>query len=367
MKLRWIKKEKNMRKRLGMVWLMIVMVSALVSCGKTEDDANTVTTVAGYAGSTGSVDATGTDARFNYPYGITTDGTDLYVVDTNNNTIRKITVSTGAVTTFAGAAGAAGSANGTGTNARFNHPDGITSDGTNLYVADTGNNTIRKIVISTQVVTTLAGVTNSAGSADGTGTGARFNYPTGITTEGDNLYVSDTDNHTIRRIVISTGAVTTLAGSAGTVGDSDGIESAARFNYPYGIVTDGTYAYVADANNNTIRKIVLATHMVTTLAGVAGSIGSSDGTGTSAYFNFPVGLATDGTNLFIADTGNDTIRKIVISSGEVTTLAGSAGTAGSTDGTASEARFDYPTGLVELGGYLYITDASNSTIRAVKL
>ena len=95
-----------MKKRLVMVCLMIVMVSALVSCGKAEDDANTVTTVAGYAGSTGSVDATGTDARFNYPYGITTDGTDLYVVDTNNNTIRKITVSTGAVTTFAGVAGA---------------------------------------------------------------------------------------------------------------------------------------------------------------------------------------------------------------------------------------------------------------------
>ena len=356
-----------MKKRLGMVWLMIVMVSAFISCGKVEDDANTVTTVAGYAGSAGSVDATGTSARFNYPYGITSDGTDLYVADANNNTIRKITVSTGAVTTFAGVAGASGSTNGTGTAARFNHPDGITSDGTCLYVADTGNNTIRQIVISTQVVTTLAGVAGAVGSADGTGTTARFNYPTGIATDGAYLYVADTDNHTIRKVVISSGVVSTLAGTAGTAGSADGTGTGAQFNYPYGIASDGTYVYVADANNNSIRKIRVASGIVTTLAGAAGSIGSSDGTGTAALFNFPVGLTMDDSNLYIADTGNNTIRKMVISSAEVTTLAGTAGTAGSTDGTGSDARFNYPTGLTELGGYLYIADAGNSTIRAVKL
>lgn len=357
-----------MKKRLGMVWLMIGIVSALVSCGqKAEDDANTVTTVAGNAGSAGSVDATGTAARFSFPYSITTDGTDLYVADTNNNTIRKIAASTGSVTTFAGVAGASGSANGTGTQARFSHPAGITSDGTFLYVADTGNNTIRKIVISTQAVTTLAGVAGSVGTADGTGTTARFNYPTGIATDGAYLYVADTYSHTIRKVVISSGVVATLAGTAGTAGAQDGSGSGAQFNYPYGIAVVGTCAYVADANNNTIRKIGVASGIVTTLAGSAGTAGSSDGTGTTASFNFPVGLATDGSNLYIADTGNNTIRKMVISSAEVATLAGVAGTVGSTDGTASSASFNYPTGLTELGGYLYIADAGNSIIRALKL
>jgi hypothetical protein len=357
-----------MIKNQGMVWLMVVIATALVSCGKVEEDAaNTVTTVAGYSGYTGTVDGVGTAARFDYPYGITTDGTDLYVADANNHTIRQIIVSTGIVTTFAGTAGASGSADGTGTAARFKNPKGISSDGTYLYVADTGNNTIRQIVISTKVVTTLAGVAGAVGTADGTGPAARFNYPTGITAHGGYLYVADTDNHTIRKIVISSGVVTTLAGTAGTAGFADGTGTGALFNYPYGIVSDGTYAYVADANNNSIRKIRVASGIVTTLAGVAGSIGSSDGTGTAALFNFPVGLASESTNLYIADTGNNTIRQIVISSGVVTTLAGAVGTAGTTNGSVSDARFNYPTGLVELGGYLYIADAGNSTIRSVKL
>lgn len=360
--------EKSMRKRLEMVWLMIVIVSALVSCvKKAEDDANTVTIVAGNAGSAGSVDATGTSARFNYPYGITSDGTDLYVADANNNTIRKITASTGAVTTFAGVAGAPGSTDGTGTASRFKHPDGITSDGTYLYVADTGNNTIRQIVISTQVVTTLAGVAGAVGSADGTGTAARFNYPTGVAANGGYLYVADTDNHTIRKVVISSGVVSTLAGTAGTASSADGTGTGAQFNYPYGIASDGTYVYVADANNNSIREIRVASGIVTTLAGAAGSIGSSDGAGTAALFNFPIGLTMDDSNLYVADTGNNTIRQIVISSGAVTTLAGAAGTAGTTDGSGADARFNYPTGLTELGGYLYLADAGNSTIRALKL
>jgi hypothetical protein len=356
-----------MKIKQGMLWLMVLIVTLLVSCGKKEDAANTVTTVAGYAGYTGTVDGVGTSARFYYPYSITTDGTDLYVADTNNNTIRKITASTGAVTTFAGVAGASGFTDGTGTAARFNHPEGITSDGTCLYVADTGNNTIRQIVISTQVVTTLAGVAGAVGTSDGTGTAARFNYPVGINAHGGYLYVADTDNHTIRKVVISSGVVSTLAGSAGTAGFADGTGTGAQFNYPYGIASDGTYVYVTDANNNSIRKIRVASGIVTTLAGAAGSIGSSDGTGTAALFNFPVGLTMDDSNLYVADTGNNTIRQIVISSGAVTTLAGAAGTAGTTDGSGSDARFNYPTGLTELGGYLYVADAGNSTIRAVKL
>ena len=157
----------------------------------------------------------GAAARFLDPRGITNDGTNLYVTDSGNHTIRKIVISSGAVTTLAGTAGSSGSADGTGAAARFYSPRGITNDGTNLYVTDTSNQTIRKIVISSGVVTTLAGTAGSFGSTDGTGAAARFLDPRGITNDGTNLYVTDTSNQTIRKIVISSGAVTTLAGTAG--------------------------------------------------------------------------------------------------------------------------------------------------------
>ena len=128
---------------------------------------------------------------------------------------------------------------------------GITTDGTNLYVADYNNHRIRKIVISTGVVTTLAG--SSPGFADDNGTSASFNYPRGITTDGTNLYVADSSNHRIRKIVISTGVVTTLAGSSS--GNTDATGTSASFYYPLGITTDGTNLYVSDTYNHRIRKI----------------------------------------------------------------------------------------------------------------
>ena len=135
-------------------------------------------------------------ASFNYPRGITTDGTNLYVADYDNHRIRRIVISTGVVTTLAGSS--EGSTDATGTSARFYRPSGITTDGTNLYVADMYNHRIRKIVIDNGTVTTLAG--SSSGFADATGTSARFNAPVGITTDGTNLYVTDFFNHRIRKI-----------------------------------------------------------------------------------------------------------------------------------------------------------------------
>ena len=292
-----------------------------------------VTTFAGPAqGSRASsdTDGTGNAARFNYPYGITTDGTNLYVADNNNNKIRKIVIATGAVTTLAGPAQGStvsGDTDDTGNAARFKNPSSITTDGTNLYVADSNNNKIRKIVIATGAVTTLAGPaqgSTTSGDTDDTGNAARFYNPNGITTDGTNLYVADSNNNKIRKIVIATGAVTTLAGPAQgstTSGDTDGTGNAARFYIPSGITTDGTNLYVADYFNNKIRQIVITTGVVTTLAGPAqGSraSGDTDGTGNAARFYIPSGITTDGTNLYVADAYNNKIRQIVITTGVVT-------------------------------------------------
>ena len=332
-----------------------------------------VTTLAGNSSmAAGSTDGSSSAARFSLPGGVTTDGTSLYVVDTNNNTIRKVLIATGAVTTLAGNASVGpGGHNGTGSAALFNNPNDITTDGTNLYVTDTNNHTIRKIVIATGVVTTLAGGPTAegsglAGSADGAGFAARFNMPGGITTDGTNVYVADLFNSTIRKIEIATGVVTTLAGSAGMTGSADGIGAAARFNMPGGVTTDGKNVYVADIFNHTIRKIVIATGAVTTLAGSAGVPGSTDGTGAGARFRNPGGIMTDGTNLYISDHGNHLIRKVVITTGEVTTLAGSPGIAGSVDGTGSAAKLNNPYGLISDGTSLYVSDNSNNAIRKIQ-
>jgi len=326
---------------------------------------NNVTTIAGTAGARGSADGTAALARFSFPFGITTDGTNLYVADTYNNTIRKIVISTGAVTTIAGTAGTTGSADATGAAATFLSPTGITTDGANLYVTDYGNSTIRKIVISTGAVTTIAGTAGSTGSADGTGAAATFNAPAGITMDGTNLYVADYGNRTIRKIVISTGAVTTIAGTAGALGSADGTGAAATFSNPFGITTDGTNLYVADSSYSTIRKIVISTGAVTTIAGTAGTTGSADGTGAAATFFYPLGITTDGTNLYVADTDNHTIRKIVISTGAVTTIAGTAGATGSADATGAAATFFYPAGITTDRTNLYVADTNNSTIRKI--
>jgi sugar lactone lactonase YvrE len=268
----------------------------------------------------------------------------LYVCDTSNHTIRKITPA-GVVTTFAGTAGIVGSTDGTGTNAKFNLPSGITIDSSgNLYVSDNSNHTIRKITPA-GVVTTFAGSAGSFGSTDGTGTAARFFKPQGIIIDSsDNLYVCDVFNHTIRKITPA-GVVTTIAGTAGSTGSVDGTGTAARFNNPIGITIDSSNnLYVCDGLNHTIRKITPA-GVVTTIAGSAGTYGSTDGTGTAARFQQPLGITIDSSNnLYVCDIFNHTIRKIT-PAGVVTTFAGTAGSTGSVDGTGTAARFYQPLGI----------------------
>lgn len=329
--------------------------------------AGVVTTVAGSAGTSGSLDGAGTAARFNSPQGIAVDAAgNLYVSDTGNSTIRKISVG-GVVTTFAGSAAQPGTADGTGSVARFNFPAGLAVDAAgNVYVADHGSSTVRKID-SGGTVTTYAGSGGITGAADGALNVARFDHPAALSLDaaGD-LYVIDTSNQTVRKISISGGVVSTLAGSPGQGGKADGAGSSARFFYPFGIAVTGTgTVYVADTGNHSIRTVA-AGGSVSTLAGAVGLTGVADGVGGEALFAYPAGLAVDASGtLYIADHNNHTVRKLA-AGGAVTTLAGSAGISGSADGQGSAARFNGLTGVaVDGAGNVYVADAGNSTIRKV--
>ncbi|PWU19678.1 MAG: hypothetical protein C5B50_06100 [Verrucomicrobia bacterium] len=325
-----------------------------------------LSTLAGLAGYSGTNDGTGSSARFLLPGGVGVDVTgNVYVADTANSTIRKITPA-GAVTTLAGLPGSIGSADGTGSNARFNHPYGVAVDAAgSLYVADTYNSTVRKVTPA-GVVTTLAGLAGSTGSTDATGSNARFNFPWGIAVDSSGtLYVADTSNNTIRKVTTG-GVVTTLAGQAGSSGSSDGTGGGARFATPSSVAVDSLgNVYVADTGNSTIRKSTPA-GVVTTFAGLAGAFGTADGTGSNARFDEPYGVAVDLVgNVYVADSLNDTVRKITASA-VVTTIAGLPLNPGSTDGPGSNARFYFPFGLVADGaGSVFVVDQNMGNIRKI--
>lgn len=334
-----------------------------------------VSTLAGSARVSGSADGVGLAARFSDPSGvaISADGSLALVADTQNHTIRKIVVATGVVTTLAGSAGSPGSANGAGSAARFFHPEGLalSGNGTIALVADTDNHTIRKIMVATAEVTTLAGSAGSPGSANGTGDSARFSSPGGITLATDFALVADTGNHTIRRIDLVTAAVTTLAGVPGSAGQTDGAGATARFFSPRSLALSGdaTLALVADTGNHTIRRIDMATAAVTTLAGSPGVPGSTNGVGVNARFRYPrgVALSADGGSALVADFSNNAIRTLTLATGAVATLAGTPGSTGSGDGVGTGARFAYPASIALAGGgaTVLVADPDNQTLRRI--
>src|SRR5437667_340912 len=238
--------------------MIAVALAAIQSLAQSTYEPYTFTTLAGGGGFV-SADVAGNAAQFNLPTGVTVDGAgNVYVSDTFNHVIRKV-APTGEVTTLAGLAGSTGSANGTGSGARFYFPNDVAVDiADNVYVADESNQTIRKVTPAGEV-TTLAGLAGSPGSANGTGSNARFNYPAGVAVDSaGNFYMADNDNHTIRMVspVGTNWVVTTLAGLARHPGSADGTGDAARFFGPFDVAVDRAgNLYVADGDNNMIRKV----------------------------------------------------------------------------------------------------------------
>ena len=329
-------------------------------------------TIAGGPNSNGTNDGLNSLAQFSAPQGIAVDSSgNLYVSDaSDNNTIRKVAPQgkNWVVTTLAGMAHTSGSANGTGSDARFDDPSGVAVDSAgDLRVADTLNNAIRKVT-SAGVVQSVAGVLGHVGSADGLGANSRFNMPYGVAVDSaGTIYVADSQNYVIREIT-SAGLASTLAGSAGNPGTNDGVGSNARFFQPEGIALDGAgNIYVTD--NSAVREITPA-GVVSTIAGVPGSIGISNAVGSAALFFGPEGLTVDAAgNVFVADTFNNLIRRIESGPNHVvTTIAGKFGffPVNSADGTNDVARFNDPRDIaIDRAGILYVTDGNNDTIRKI--
>jgi sugar lactone lactonase YvrE len=334
--------------------------------------AGVVTTLAGSAGLFGSQDGNGASARFNNPKAVAVDaaGT-LYVADTGNHTIRRIDAN-GGVTTIAGLAGSAGSADGQGATARFQSPQGIAVSSTGvIYVADTNNNLIRSVSAG-GLVTTLAGSLppgppgTPGGKVDGTGAQARFSNPKGLAVDGAGIvYVADTTNNAVR--TLAPGAVVrTLSGYAGTPGHVDGPAATATFYAPAGVAVDAAgNVYVADTTNSVVR-FISTSGVVSTVAGTALQFGSADGMGAAAIFRTPAGLGVEASgDVLVADTGNFTLRKIAPGA-MVTTIVGTARATGSADGTGATAQFFFPQGVtVGASGNAYVSDAGNSTVREI--
>jgi sugar lactone lactonase YvrE len=319
-----------------------------------------VSTFAGTGSSLTVIDGTGGTATFYAPAGVAVDSSGyLYVADSNFQRIRKITPA-GVVSTVAGSV--IGSVNGAVATARFDTPCGIAVDGSGrLFVAENINSALRTITPA-GVVSTLAG-SGTYSYLDGTGTGAHFNQPRGVAIDASgNLFVADTSNQRIRKVT-SAGVVSTLAGS-GAPGAADGVGTSASFNNPYGVAVDATgVVYVADYSNHLIRKITPA-GVVSTLAGT-GTAGSANGTGTNASFNSPRGLAIDANGaVFVADYGNHLIRKIT-SEGVVSAFAGT-GIRGSANAVGTLASFNNPADIALDGsGHLWVTDSNNHMIRKI--
>ena len=343
--------------------LILLIVGALLSCPKPTGSTSPskvwmVSTLAG-----------GTSAEFNWPYGVAVDSSgNVYVGDTSNHRIRKITLGESgvSVSTFAGGS-TSGSADGRGTSARFNSPHGLAVDSSgNVYVADTRNHRIRKISTNNGQVDTLAGG----------GTPAEFSFPKDVAVDASgNVYVADENNNRIRKITPER-AVSTLAGD-GTGGSRDGAGTSAQFSLPNGVAVDASgNVYVADWQNHRIRKITPAEgrgeSTVSTLAG-DGTGGFRDGAGTDAQFKYPNDVAVDAEgNVYVADQFNHRIRKIT-PEGVVSTLAGSGTTdkgipgGGFKDGVGRSARFYSPTGVaVDAEGNLYVADRTNNRIRKIE-
>jgi chitobiase/beta-hexosaminidase-like protein/fibronectin type III domain protein/NHL repeat-containing protein len=317
-----------------------------------------------------------TSAGLNAPFGVAVDSAgNMYIADSVNNRIRKVAAGSGIITTVAGngTQGFAGDG-AAATSASLYYPTGVTVDNTgNLYIADYGNHRIRKVAAGSGIITTVAGNGTQGFAGDGAAaTSASLNLPYGVTIDNSgNLYIADTYNNCIRKVSAVNGIISTVAGNGiATFAGDDGTATAASLYYPTGVAVDSSgNLYIADEGNSRIRKVTAVSGIISTVAGNGiVAFAGDDGPATSASLFYPIGVTLDSSgNLFIADTSNSRIRKVVAVSGIITTVAGDGTVAYAGDNSsASLASLNSPTGVsVDSAGNLYLADLDNNRIRKV--
>lgn len=331
-----------------------------------------ITAYAG-TGTQGYIDGVAATAgRLRNPEGVSVAANgDLYIADPGNDAIRKVNVLTGIITTVAGGSNGYSGDGGPATSAKLkNAQDVAVATNGDLYIADTANHVIRKVTAATGIITTVVGTGTQGNTGDGAAaTAARLRSPAGIAVAANgDLYIGDTGNDRVRKVTAATGIITAFAGNgtAGYQGDN-GAAASARLNAPQGLtVTTSGDVYIADTGNSIVRKVSSAT--ITTYAGTgtAGFLGDG-GAATAARLSAPQAVSFNAAgDLYIADTANNRIRRVAVS-GTITTIAGT-GTAGTTGdgGPATAARLNSPRGVTVSGtGAYYIGDQGNDRVRKV--
>jgi len=313
-------------------------------------------------------------AQLNLPYGVCVDSAgNIYIADRDNSRIRKIDTA-GIITTVAGTGDLGFSGDGgAATSAWLNYPTGVCVDTVgNIYIADSFNSRIRKVDASSKIITTFAGSATSGFSGDGSAaTLAKLTLPTGIFMHpSGSLYIADTNNHRIRKVDTS-GVITTVAGSAlsGFLGDGSAA-TAARLNGPTGVFVDSSFnIYIADRDNNRVRKVTDSTGNIATIAGRSGTpYGDDGGQATLARLRNPSGVFVDsGGSVLIADFNNNRVRKVDQSTGIITTIAGTGVFGYDSDGIdPTTKKLNGPTGVfADSAGNVYIADQYNNRIRKI--
>ncbi|MHC4499218.1 MAG: NHL domain-containing protein, partial [Planctomycetota bacterium] len=315
----------NNRLTAGMISLLFILSSPILiyAIGSGAIITTVAGTTAGFSGDNGPAIA----AQLNQPSGVGVDGVgNIYIADQANDRLRKVIVATGIITTAAGTTAGLSGDNGPATAAQLASPvDAAVDTAGNIYIADYNNDRIRKILAATGIITTVAGTTSGLSGDSGPATAAQLNNPSGVAVDGaGNVFIADYDNHRIRKVISPTGIITTVAGTTAGFSGDNGPAGLAQLNRPVRVILDGAgNFYIADQNNHRIRKVIAATGVITTIAGTTQGFSGDNGLATVAQLSFPSGLAFDNTgDLYIADTGNSRIRKVVMTTGVITTVAG---------------------------------------------